>query len=136
MNDKSNRLLTVAACLFCLTLGVCVGYCWRQPTSEENKAALKAAMLEALAERFPIFGPRGDKIDLAEEARRRDADPIGTLEFELQTGQQEAAIERITSAAKDYHADGATKEALERLFMTVRQELSAAEDRGAGRRGR
>jgi hypothetical protein len=98
-----------------------------------DKVAFKEGVLEALAERFPIFGPRGDKIDLEEERRRRDADPIGTLEFELWLERREASKERIASAAKDYHADGATKEALERLLSVIHEEIAAAEDRGRGR---
>lgn len=129
MNTKRYHLIAIA--LF--PLGVLVGIggtCLvRQPTQEENKAALKAAMLEALAERFPIFGPRTDKIDLAEERRRRDADPTDPALLDAAIEEQKEAEERIREAAEI---------GPHRLMHVVAVELNAAVKRGRvmERRGR
>ena len=141
MTPRAVLILTSVSAVVCFALGTTFGAArpWEVPpgpTEEANKAALKQAMLEALAERFPIFGPRTDKLDIAEERKRAEADPIGTLEFELRMTQREHSVERLAGAAKDYHSDGATKEALDRFLLIVRGEIDSAEDRGSERRGR
>lgn len=102
---------------------------WSRPTQEENKAAMKAAMLEALAERFPVFGPRGDKLDITEERRRRDADPTDPALTDRWIEEQKEAEERIREAAEI----GPNS-----LMNVVAVELAAATKRGRemGKRGR
>lgn len=128
---SSKRYYLIAIALF--SLGVLVGIggtCLvRQPTPEENKAALKAAMLEALPERFPVFPPRGDRMDIEEERRRRDADPTDPALIDRCIEEQKEAEERIREAAEI---------GPHRLMHVVAVELNAAMKRGGEmeRRGR
>ncbi len=61
---------------------------------------------------------------------RRAANPVATLEFELQQAKREAAEVRLAGAARDFHAAGASEVALRTFLAAVRQELYEAEGRG------
>jgi hypothetical protein len=91
---------------------------------------MKAAMMEALVERFPIFGPRGPKLNPEEEERRLAANPVAALAREADDATHKLAEERIINAAHEWHAAGRTEESLRIFRAAISAELDAATGRG------
>lgn len=135
MTPRTVVILSTISAVVCFALGTTFGAArpWEH---------LREAQPAAPAAKQPLaLKPRGDRVDLEEERRRRDEEEgplVGALRVNLFEAQTQLTAARLSNLRLRLEAElpkgEATKEALDRFMAAISDEITEVENRAFLRR--